>query len=505
MSGRIATFLRETLKLNKGDKVGIISPNSTLYTPVVHGVLRAGCVCVTLNPIYSAEELEHPLIDSDIKVMFSHPVALKNVLDAMNHLKRPLTLPNGQNAVWLIDEADSVKPVPSGQRDFRECLPTNEWPVETVNSTEDLSFIVYSSGTSGKPKGVMLSHDNLISNTETFRPVDARESASYQTMLAVLPFFHIFGLNFFVFTCFLHGIRVVAMPKFDINLFCASVQRFQCTMALVVPPILLALARHPVVDKYDMSTLRLAVSGAAPLGPELCEDVTRRLPTLGLGQGYGLSETSPVILRATAKVHHGAFGTAGRIVPHNEVRLVDYDGKDVAFEQGKDGKPGELWVRGRNVMKGYLNNKAATEDCLTPDGWFKTGDVAIVKNGNFFIVDRMKELIKYKGFQVSPAELEDLLLGHPKVADCAVVGQYVQQEATELPRAYIVPKPNVLDPLKSSPAEKESLAKEIIQWTDSKVANHKRLRGGVEILSEIPKSTSGKILRRFLRDKANGK
>lgn len=505
LANQTAHFLRETLNLNKGDRIGIISPNSTLYAPVVLGILKAGCICVTLNPIYSAAEMEHPVADSDLKMIFAHPMTLKSLREALSKLGRSFKLPNGQPSVWIINDADAVQAATTGELDFREALQNKDWPTERVNSTEDVSFIVYSSGTSGKPKGVMLTHDNLISNTETFNLVSRREGGPYQTAIGVLPFFHIFGLNILVLSSFLHGFRVVVVPRFDINVFCAAVQRFHANMSVVVPPILLALARHPDVDKYDMSSLTAVISGAAPLGRELCEEVQHRLPKLGLAQGYGLSETAPVLLRCIVDRHRQHLGSAGQIVPFNEIRLVNYDGKDVAYEQGSSGNPGEIWVRGRSVMKGYLNNPDATNECMTPDGWFKTGDIAIVKDGFFYIVDRMKELIKYKGFQVPPAELEDMLLAHPNIADCAVIGLYKEDIATELPMAFVVPKKGVIDLVNSSQSEKDACGNEIANWLDSKVANHKKLRGGVVFIDEIPKSQSGKILRRVLREKANNK
>lgn len=505
MAGQIAYFLRNVLKLQAGDRVGIISPNSTLYSSVLLGAVRAGCVCVTLNPIYSAEELEHPVVDSDLKVIFTNPSVLGNVRKAWSMSKRSFQLPSGQNSIWLIDDSDWVLPQSTGERDFRSALTSDELPVVPVTPEEDLAFIVYSSGTSGKPKGVMLTHKNMIYGTHTFAQVACGEFAPHHTAIGVLPFFHIFGLNFFNLSAFMCGTRIVVVPRFDIEVFCAAVQRFRVSMSIVVPPILLALARHPAVKKYDLSTLKVGLSGAAPLGPELCEEVQKRLPGFIISQGYGLSETAPVALRATTEHHRKNLGCAGKVVPHIQIRLVNPDGVDVAHNQGKNGNPGEIWIRGPAVMKGYLNNQSATKECMAEGGWFKTGDIAIIKNGVFFIVDRMKELIKYKGFQVSPAELEDMLLTHPKVQDCAVVGVYAKEEATELPRAYVVAKVDALNLKSSSQQDQDHLRKEILTWFNSQVANHKKLRGSIEFIAEVPKSSSGKILRRLLRDRANGK
>ncbi|WFD17828.1 hypothetical protein MCAP1_000037 [Malassezia caprae] len=505
MAGEVAYFLRNTLKLQAGDRVGIISPNSTLYSSLALGIIRAGCACVTLNPIYSPEELEHPIVDSDIKVIFTHPSILGNVREAWSKSKRSFKLPSDQNPIWLIDDSDWVLSQKTGEKDFRTALTSNELGVVPVNPEEDLAFIVYSSGTSGKPKGVMLTHKNMIFGTDTFAKVSFGEFGPGHTAIAILPFFHIFGLNFFTMAAFMTGTRVVVMPRFEVEVFCAAVQHFRASMAIIVPPILLALARHPAVSKYDISTLKVGLSGAAPLGPELCEEAQKRLPGFLISQGYGLSETAPVALRATKDQHRKNLGTAGKVVPHIQIRLVNHEGVDVAHDQGSDGKPGEIWIRGPAVMKGYLNNETATKETITEDGWLKTGDIAIIKNGLFFIVDRMKELIKYKGFQVSPAELEDMLLAHPKIQDCAVIGVYVKDEATELPRAYVVPKADAIDLKSSSQHEQDRLRKEILDWFNPQVANHKKLRGSVVFITEIPKSASGKILRRVLRDKANGK
>lgn len=506
MSGQIAFFLRHTLGLSRGERIGILSPNSTLYQPLVLGIVRAGLACVTLNPIYSAEELVHPFEDSDIRTFFVHPATLERVHQAQELAHRSMKLTNGQNAVWLMDDSDSISIAPSGEHDFRTMLNTHELPVVDTRRGDDTAMIVYSSGTSGKPKGVVLSHDNMVTGTHIFELLSFGEWGPKSVVIGVLPFFHIFGLNFFALSSFLCATPVVVIPRFDLTVFCGAVQRFKCTQALVVPPMLLALSRHPAVDKFDMSSLKAALSGAAPLGPELIEEVQARLPHLRISQGYGLSETSPVLLRASPEDHDMYKGTVGRVAPYVELRLVNHDGIDVGFAQdGDKPNPGEIWARGRPIMKGYQNNQEETDSCITPDGWFKTGDVAIIKNGCFFIVDRIKELIKYKGFQVSPAELEDTLLGNYLVADCAVVGVQNKEQATELPRAYIVPTSSGLDLKTATQSEKEAFCKEMQEWLNKQVANHKQLRGGVFLIDQVPKSASGKILRRSLRDIANSK
>lgn len=320
------------------------------------------------------------------------------------------------------------------------------------------------------------------------------------TVLGVLPFQHIFGMAKFIHYGLYIGMTVVVMPRFDLHVFLEAVPKYKITLGILVPPILVLLAKNPDVLKYDLSSLRVILSGAAPLSAQLGDEVQARIPTCQVTQGYGLTETSPTSHYTPASKYQNFKGTCGRLMPCVEARLVDEDGRDVAHEQGEYGKPGELWMRGPTIMKGYLNNEAATRDAITPDGWFKTGDVAIYRDEHFFIVDRKKELIKYKGFQVAPAEVEAMLLTHPKVADAAVIGVYKAEEATELPRAYVVPAAGAGVDVKDA-AQCKAFGDEVRQWFDSRVANHKKLRGGVCIEAAIEKSPSGKILRRVYRDR----
>lgn len=502
LAGQIAFFLCEKLGLVEGDRVALISPNTTMYQPIILGFLRAGITSVPLNPIYSPEELAHPLTDSDIAAVLVHPIALKTVHAAMDLTRRKKTMPNGMPAVWLVNDTDALATAPSGERDLRTALGQELPTVNIPKPAAREAVIVYSSGTSGKPKGVRLSHSNLIAGTDSIIKTDPVDVGNNHIALGVLPMFHIFGLNMLLMCTFLVGMPVVVVPRFDIEIFCAAVQRFRATMALVVPPMVLLLARSPVVSKYDLSSLRCVVSGAAPLSVGLGNEAERRLPNLRVTQGYGLSETSPVVTIVPSTQYREHRGTCGRIVAGIEIRLVDEEHGDVGHMQGEEGCRGELWVRGPIVMMGYLNNRAATEDCLTSDGWFKTGDIALMRKGFLYIVDRKKELIKYKGFQVPPAELESLINGHPAVFDVAVVGLYDREQATELPRAYCVPRGFV--PSKATEQQRAEFERDVANWVAERVANYKKLRGGVVATDQIPKSAAGKILRRLLRDQANG-
>ena len=279
------------------------------------------------------------------------------------------------------------------------------------------------------------------------------------------------------------------MAKFEIERFCQIIQEYKVTFVYLVPPILLLISKHPIIDKYDLSSLRMVNCGAAPLTRELIDAVNERIP-LPVKQGYGLSETSPTTHVQPWDDWNKSIGSVGKLLPNMSAKYLAADGSEVA-----DGQDGELAVKGPNVFKGYLNKPELTKESFTEDGYFKTGDIGHQDaNGNFYITDRVKELIKYKGFQVAPAELEGLLVGHPKVNDAAVIGVYSKDQASELPRAYLV--------LAKDVPRNNQTAKEIADWLHAKVAGHKKLRGGVRFIDEVPKSTSGKILRRVLKDEA---
>ena len=281
----------------------------------------------------------------------------------------------------------------------------------------------------------------------------------------------------------------MVMPKFDLEGFCKIIQENKVTFVYLVPPVALLLGKHPVVSKYDLSSIRMMNSGAAPLTKDLVETVYNRLK-IPIKQGYGLSETSPTTHTQPWSDWNKTIGSVGKLLPYQTAKYMNEKEEEVPV-----GEPGELWIKGPNVFKGYLNNPEGTANALTPDGYFKTGDVGYQdKDGNFYITDRIKELIKYKGFQVAPAELEGILIGHPQVNDVAIIGVYNEEQATEVPKAYIVPKEGL------GKGEKE--AAEIAEWLNKKVAPHKKLRGGVKFVDEIPKSVSGKILRRLLKAKA---
>lgn len=288
------------------------------------------------------------------------------------------------------------------------------------------------------------------------------------------------------------------MQKFDLEKWCAHVQNYRITFSYVVPPVVLLLGKHPIIDKYDLSSLRLMNSGAAPLTQELVDAVYARLK-VGIKQGYGLSETSPTTHTQPWEEWRTSIGSVGRLLPNMEAKYMSMPEDDSEPQEVKVGEVGELSLRGPNIFLGYHNNPTATKESLTPDGWFRTGDVGYQdKNGSFYITDRVKELIKYKGFQVPPAELEGILVDNEAVDDVAVVGIESQAHGSEVPLAFVVRS----EKSKSSGISAEQEAANIVKWLESKVAQHKRLRGGVRFVDQIPKSVSGKILRRILKSQA---
>jgi len=325
----------------------------------------------------------------------------------------------------------------------------------------------------------MLTHRNLVANlvqVERHLVMD-----DHEVMMAVLPFFHIYGMQIIMNDGLSRGATLVTMPRFDLVQYLSLIQEHRATRLFVVPPMVLALARQPIVDDYDLSSVRTLFSGAAPLGAELAEEAHRRIGARAM-QGYGMTEMSPV--SHACRFDDDRPGSIGILAASTEARVVDpATGEDLGV-----GEDGEIWVRGPQVMPGYLNNPEATASTIDPEGWLHTGDIGHVDaEGYWYVVDRLKELIKVKGFQVAPAELEALLLTHPAVADCAVVG-IPDEEAGEIPKAFVALIPGA-----------ECSAAAIQEFVAGHVAHYKQVRV-VEFVDAIPKSPSGKILRRMLRD-----
>jgi acyl-CoA synthetase (AMP-forming)/AMP-acid ligase II len=458
----------------KGDVFAIYSPNLPEYAVIFLAVASVGGVNTTVNPLYTADELAKQLQDSRARFL----VTVAPFLDKAQEAARK----SGVEAVYVFGAAEGARP-------FAELLQGGgDPPKVALDPGKDLVVLPYSSGTTGLPKGVMLTHRNLVANLCQCEGMQNFEAFSERdVVIAVLPFFHIYGMVVIMMLGLAGGGTIVSMPRFDLAEFLGLVQKHKVTILPLVPPIVLGLVKHPMVAQFDLSSVRLVFSGAAPLGEEMARELSRKLgcPVV---QGYGMTEASPVTHLSPTRNAPMKPGSVGLIVPNTEVKIADVvTGADVT-----PGTEGELWIRGPQIMRGYLNQPEETAACLDRDGWYHTGDVGLVDpEGYFYIVDRTKELIKYKGLQVAPAELEALLITHPAVLDVAVV-RHPDEEAGEVPKAYIV--------LKGDPAAKATPAEEIMAWVAGRVAPHKRVRK-IEFIEQIPKSASGKILRRLLIDR----
>ncbi|KAI6140879.1 AMP binding protein [Pisolithus tinctorius] len=490
----------------------IFSPNSIVWPIMALGASAAGFTATLANSGYNPGELKHQYVDAGAHLIFVHPSLLDTVKNMLTSIgcsdmhSRVIVATSG----WLTGVPDTEISGASGFIRLENLLGRGQLSCE-VNfdgeRSEETAYLCYSSGTTGKPKGVQTTHYNVTSVVDMTKPLWPNTRPCLTASLAEvtgpeqpdialgsLPYFHIYGLVTLLLLPIALCTPSVVTSGFVLETFFKAVEKYRATGLVLVPPILTVFARHEAFDKCDLSSVRTVLSGAAPLSRDLVLAVKKRFEGAGYNvtvtQGYGLTETSPIVFILPDKHAYHHPGSVGVALPNLEVRLVREDNGEVLtdIEGG-----GEVWVRGPTVMKGYLNNSSATAAAITDDGWLKTGDIAICnKDGFFTIVDRRKELIKYKGFQVPPAELESLLLQHPDVADAAVIG-VLSTETTELPRAYVVPARAV------AKEKAETFALGIQKWVAQRVAPHKKLRGGIVLVEHIPKSASGKILRRELR------
>ena len=467
--GQLAETVRRTATgltargFGRGDVFAIVAPNSIEYVVAFHAVTTLGGVVTTINPLSTIDDLTYQLNDASATFLLTTPDLLEKASEAAARAR--------VQQIFVLGEIPGATP-------FASLLEHGDAPPHVaISPREETAALLYSSGTTGWPKGVVLTHANLVANIAQSSVPDPLTPDD--TVIATLPFFHAGGIVFVVNRALAGGATVVILPRFELEPFLRAVQDYRVTRAIVVPPIVLALATQPVVDRYDLSALTVILSVAAPLSEHTACACAARVGCV-VKQGFGMTETGPALHCTPDAPDKHRERTVGPCVPNTECRVVDPGTK----ESLGPGELGEIWARGPQVMAGYLNRPDATSETITPEGWLRTGDIGYAdEDGWFFIVDRLKELIKFKGLQVAPAELEAVLLAHPAVADAAVIPS-PDEEAGEVPKAFVV--------LKDA-----ATADELMAFVAARVAPFKKVRR-VEFTDQIPKSPSGKILRRVL-------
>jgi 4-coumarate--CoA ligase len=485
-SKNLGKALRKKLNLQEGDVIALLLPNVPEFPIAVLGALEAGLVVTTLNPVYTSEEICRQLTDSSAKALITLVDLWGTANASCQLLKKPLPI--------LTIKTEQGQSLPRGSIDFREFTDNViDLPEFQPRGCEEVAFLPYSSGTTGLPKGVQLTHHNIVANvTQNSSPelpfIEETTDSHQDIIPVILPMFHIYGFTVNTLFILTKGTKLVTLPKFTPEDYVAVLRNHKPHILFLVPPIVLFLAAHPMVKQEDLQSIRVTFSGAAPLGG-LDEErfVQKAGKSVHMLQGYGLTETSPTVTAISIKLKTelNPSGSVGRPVPNTCLKVVNID--DPTGTPLGPNCTGELLVKGPQVMKGYLNRPEETKNAFL-DGWLRTGDMVYYSDDRvFFVTDRLKELIKVKGFQVAPAELEEIIRDFPNVADAAVIG-VPHPVNGEAPRAYIVPK-------KDAKVNIQALE----EYIKSKVAHYKQLKGGVAVVDTIPKNASGKIMRRTLK------
>ncbi|XP_053665949.1 uncharacterized protein LOC128715088 [Anopheles marshallii] len=473
-SCQLAAYLQEH-NVKRGDVVAIVAENRKEYPITIIALFAVGATVALFNPNYTSRELVHALNVTGPKLVFVSSLASGALLKASRSVKQ------GFNVISY-DALERGTTFDQCLRRARKRLTPDSLLPEPVDISDEVAIIVMSSGTTGLPKGVLISHRNVMATMANVREV-LEKGFPLHYSLDVLPWFHVAG-GIAMISRLGANLTIVYLPRFEPRTYLRCIERYRPSFLNTVPPIVVFLAKHPAVPEYDLSSVQTIACGAAPLSREVEELIVARLPGVSIRQGYGMSETTQAITFNDGETPKP--GSIGKVRSGQMGKVVDPDtGRALGPEQH-----GELCFKGTLIMKGYIGG----ERVIDADGWLHTGDIGYYDaDGDFYIVDRLKELIKYKAFQVAPAELEALLLSHPGVNDCAVVGQ-TDERVGELPTAFVVR------------AEGSSVTEEqLIKHVEERVSKEKRLRGGVKFVEEIPKTASGKILRRTLRELVNQK
>ncbi|MDX6444854.1 MAG: hypothetical protein QOH71_1928 [Blastocatellia bacterium] len=450
----------------KGDVFAINCSNTPDYAVAFLAVAQLGGVATMVSPLFNEAELTVQLKDSGAHYLLTDSESVQPAIAAA----RAVDL----REVFVLGESN----IPDDATSFSE-LQKHEGlaPILDINPSEDVVALPYSSGTTGLPKGVMLTHYNLVAMLRQLETAAVVRTGD--RLICVVPCYHVYGFHVVVNLALRTGATVVTLPRFDLEDFLEALQKYEINIVPLVPPIVLILAQSPLVDRYDLSQLETLHCGAAPLSVEVAKAACARLG-VGISYGYGMTELSPLSHLTYPANNADKPASAGYCLPNTTCKIVGIESR---VELGP-GEEGEVCVRGPQIMKGYLGQPEATAELIDNEGWLRTGDIGYAdEDGALYIVDRLKELIKYKGRQVAPAELEAVLLSHPAIADAAVLPS-PDEKAGEVPIAFVVLK-------------KEATAIEIMDYVAERVAPYKKIRR-VEFIDQIPKSPAGKILRRVL-------
>ncbi|KFK44164.1 hypothetical protein AALP_AA1G223100 [Arabis alpina] len=474
---RVADGLYQDVGVRRGDVVLILSPNSIFVPVVCFAVMSLGAIVTTANPLNTAGEISRQIADSNPKLAFTTPELAPKLAAASAGISVVLDRvepTRGVRVVGILSEMVNKKP--SGQR------------VRDRVDQDDTAMLLYSSGTTGRSKGVISSHGNLIAHVARYiaEPLEPNE-----IFLCTVPLFHTFGLLNYAMATVALGLTVVILPRFELHEMLAAVDKYRATSLVLVPPVLVALINRADVIKtqFNLSSLKIVRTGGAPLNKEVTKSFIEKYPTVDILQGYALTESNGAGASIDTVEESQRYGALGLLSCGAEARIVDpVKGRVVGVNQ-----TGELWLRGPSIAKGYFGNEEATNETIDPKGWLKTGDLCYIDEDGFvFIVDRLKELIKYNGYQVAPAELEALLITHPDILDAAVI-PFPDKERGQYPMAYVSRKP-----------ESNLSHKQVIDFISNQVAPYKKIRK-VAFIDSIPKTPSGKTLRKDLIKLATSK
>lgn len=480
------------LGVKSKDVVAFMSPNSIDYAITCYAILGCGAIVSPVSAAANSSELNAQLVTSTARFLIVHSSMVNTADQALAGSK-----------VEKVIQADgsTYKHGNETAEKLAELSPVGDLvSIDSCALKTQLAFLCFSSGTTGRAKGVMTSHANITSNMQQWTDHMPEDFTGSGISVGFLPFSHIYGLMYFCCLSVFSGATVIVMPKFELHAYLDCIQRYRPESLVLVPPVALRIAKDAMVSKFDLSSVKRIMSAAAPLSPELRRATEAKFRQLYntdvfVYQGYGATETTP-IATGVSQSRPDKKDTVGNLARNITARIVDPE----TLRDVKTGEAGEIWVRGPNICLGYYNDPAATNEAFVTDNqgshWYRTGDIGTVDADGFFtVVDRIKEMIKYKGLQVVPSELEGKLLEHPLVTDSCVVGQGVEGKATELPVAFVVLA------LEAAGIPRDQVVAGIHEFVRERVADHKRLRGGVVVVDVIPKSASGKILRRELKSR----